>query len=79
MPPALSQPVDPERPEMKIRFPRKSTMSSFRAGSWRRMSTKEIGSWPFRLVEKLDIPATPIKYALGFELAFEPSELSLWD
>lgn len=79
MPPALSQPVDPERPEIQIRFPKKSIMSKFRAGSWGRMSTKEISSWPFRLVEKLEVPTTPTQYEPGFELSFEPKDLNLWD
>jgi len=51
-PPALSQQMDPERPEFMVRFPKKSLMKRFRQSTLRRMSTKEISSWPFRLTER---------------------------
>jgi len=52
-PPALSQPIDPERPELSVKLPRKSTMSKFRSGKFDRMATKEILSWPYRLTESI--------------------------
>jgi hypothetical protein len=81
LPPALSQPVDPERPEMKVRFPKKKIFTEFRSRSWNRMSTKEIMSWPFRLVERIEDFSTPdeIQYALGFEFIPEEYILDLWN
>jgi hypothetical protein len=68
-PPALSQAMDPERPDLIVRFPRKSMMKKFRSSTLRRMSTKEINSWPFRITELVrdieaveDLSPTPLNY-----------------
>lgn len=64
-PPALSQPVDLERPELIVRLPKTNEVRAFRSGKFPRMSTKDIMSWPYRLGERLlnqpgiDIPEVP--------------------
>jgi hypothetical protein len=50
--PALSQGMDPDRPDLVVKFPRKSDFKAFRSGTYPRMSTKDIVSWPYRLAER---------------------------
>jgi hypothetical protein len=66
-PPALSQAMDPERPELTVKLPKKSTMDRFRKGSFARMSTKEIYSWPYRLTEVLQDLSTVLELDEGVE------------
>lgn len=74
-PPALSQPMDPERPDLIVRFPKKSMMKKFRSSTLRRMSTKEISSWPFRLTERVQDLSVVLENRVEepFDL-----ELALW-
>jgi hypothetical protein len=52
-PPALALNIDPERPELTVRLPKKSTMTKFRSKCYQRMSTKDIMFWPYRLAEEV--------------------------
>jgi len=54
--PPLSQDIDPDRPELIVKFPRKHDMRAFRSGTYRRMSSQDIHHWPYRLAEVVHHP-----------------------
>ena len=48
--PILSQPMETERPEYRVRLPKRSK-KRFRANPSARMGDREVFSWPWRLCE----------------------------
>jgi hypothetical protein len=59
--PPLVSAHDPERPEVKIRLPRKAVLKDFRLQRRKRMSDWDISVWPFQLKERkgLEDPLLP--------------------